>query len=43
MPFSRYSKKGILVFSHKMVFSENDGPLLCVTMWEHARAFAATI
>ena len=31
----------MLVFSHKMVFIENEAALLCVTMWERARAFAA--
>ena len=31
----------MLVFSHKMVFIENEAALLYVTMWERARAFAA--
>ena len=30
--------KRILVFSHKMVFIENEAALLCVTMREHTRA-----
>ena len=33
----------LLIVSHKMVFIENKTALLCVTMREHARAFAATI
>ena len=33
----------MLVFSHKVVVIENETALLCVTMWGHARAFAATI
>ena len=35
--------KKMWVFSHEMVFIENQAALPCVTMWEHARAFAATI
>ena len=35
--------KRILVFSDKMVFIENETALLCVTMRELAREFAATI
>ena len=33
----------IPLFSHKMVFVENETALLCVTMRERAMAFAATI
>ena len=33
----------MLVFSHKMVFIKNEPALLCVTIQEYARAFAATI
>ena len=33
----------MLVFSHKMVFAENEAALLCVTMRERAREFAVTI
>ena len=33
----------MLVFSHKMVFIENEAALLYVNMWKRARAFAATI
>ena len=33
----------MLVFSHKMVFIENEPALLCVIMRERARGFAATI
>ena len=33
----------MLVFSHKMAFIEIKTLLLCVTMREHARAFATTI
>ena len=33
----------MLVFSHKMVFIENEAELLCVTMRERARTFAVTI
>ena len=33
----------MLAFSHKMVFMENEFALLCVTMPERAREFAATI
>ena len=33
----------MLVFSHKMVFIENEAALLRVTMRERARAFAPTI
>ena len=33
----------MLVFSYKMIFIENETALLCVTMRERARAFAATI
>ena len=33
----------MLVFSHKMVFIENEAALLCATMRECAREFAATI
>ena len=33
----------MLVVSHKMVFIENEAALLCVTIREHARSFAATI
>ena len=33
----------MLVFSHKMVFIENEAALLCETMRERAEAFAVTI
>ena len=33
----------MLLVSHKVVFIENEAVLLCVTMRERARAFAATI
>ena len=33
----------MLVFSHKIVFIENEAVLLCVTMRERARTFVATI
>ena len=33
----------MLVFSHKMVFIENEAALLRVTMQKRARIFAATI
>ena len=33
----------MLVFSHKMVFIENETDLMCVTLRERARTFAATI
>ena len=33
----------MLLLSHKMVFIENEAALLCVTMRERARAFAATV
>ena len=33
----------MLLFSHKMVFIENEAALLCVTMQECAKTFAATI
>ena len=33
----------MLLFSHKMIFIKNEVLLLCVTMRERARAFAATI
>ena len=33
----------MFVFSLKIVFIENEAVLLCVTIWERARAFAATI
>ena len=33
----------MLVFSHKIVFIENEAALLCVTMRERARKFASTI
>ena len=33
----------MLLFSHKMVFIGNEAALLCVTMRERARAFAATV
>ena len=33
----------MLVVSHKMAFIENEAALLCVTMWERARSFTATI
>ena len=33
----------MLLVSHKMVFIENEAGLLCVTMRERAKAFAATI
>ena len=39
--FQQFLLKRILIFSHKMVFIENE--LLCVIMREHARIFAATI
>ena len=41
--FQQFLLKGMLVFSHKTVFIENETALLCVTMRERARAFAATI
>ena len=41
--FQQFLLKGMLVFSHKMVFIENKAGLLCVTMRERARAFAITI
>ena len=41
--FQYFLLKGIFVFSHKMVFTENEAELLCVTMRQRARAFAATI
>ena len=31
----------MLLFSHKLVFIENETALLCVTMRERARAFAS--
>ena len=33
--------KRMLVFSHRMVFIENEAAVLCITKWEHTRAFAA--
>ena len=33
----------MLLVSNKVVFTENEAVLLCVTMQERARAFAATI
>ena len=33
----------MLVFSHKIVFIENEAALLCATMRERAKAFAAAI
>ena len=36
--FQQFLLKRILVFSHKMVFIENEAALLCVTMREGARA-----
>ena len=41
--FQQFLLKGMLVFSHKMDFIENETALLCVTMRERARAFAATL
>ena len=32
-----------MLVSSKMVFIETEAALLCVTMWERARALAATI
>ena len=32
-----------MLASHRVVFIENEAVLLCVTMRERARAFAATI
>ena len=36
--FQQFLLKRMLVFSHKMVFIENEAALLCVTMREHTRA-----
>ena len=33
----------MLVFSHEMVFMENEAALLCVTMRERAREFVVKI
>ena len=33
----------MLVYSHKTVFNKNEAALLCVTMPERPRTFAATI
>ena len=33
----------MLLVVHKVIFIENEAMLLCVTMGERARAFAATI
>ena len=41
--FHQFLLKGMLTFAHKMVFIENEAALLCVTMRERARTFAATI
>ena len=35
--------KKMLVYSHKTVFNKNEAALLCVTMPERPRTFAATI
>ena len=35
--FQQFLLEKILVFSHKMVFIENEAALLCVTMREHTR------
>ena len=39
--FQQLLLKGMLVFSHKIVFIESEITLLCETMQERARAFAA--
>ena len=41
--FQQFLLKGMLLVSHKMVFNKNEAVLLCTTMRERARAFAATI
>ena len=41
--FQWFLIKGMLVFSHKMIFIKNEAALLCVTMRKRARAFVATI
>ena len=41
--FQLFLLKGMLVFSHKIVFIENETALLGVTMRERARGFAGTI
>ena len=33
----------MLLVSHKVVFIENEAVLICVTMSERARVFAATV
>ena len=41
--FQLFLLKGMLVFSHKIVFIENETALLGVTMRERARGFPGTI
>ena len=41
--FEQFVLKGMLLFSYKIVFIENEAVLMCVTMQERARVFAATI
>ena len=41
--FQQFLLKGMLLVSHKVVFVKNEAFLLCATMLERTRAFAATI
>ena len=41
--FQYFFLKGMLVYSHKMVFIENEAASLFVNMPERPRTFAATI